>query len=63
MQWAKYGEVSEWPMVQSWKDCVGAIPPGVRIPSSPFLNNIWSFMLREFSRDNQRLSGSTSHET
>lgn len=29
------GEVSEWPMVQSWKDCVGAIPPGVRIPSSP----------------------------
>lgn len=32
------GEVSEWPMVQSWKDCVGAIPPGVRIPSSPVLS-------------------------
>ena len=30
------GEVSEWSMVQSWKDCVGAIPPGVRIPSSPY---------------------------
>ena len=30
------GEVSEWPMVQSWKGCVGAIPPRVRIPSSPF---------------------------
>lgn len=24
-------------MVQSWKDCVGAIPPGVRIPPSPVL--------------------------
>ena len=23
-------------MVQSWKGCVGAIPPGVRIPLSPF---------------------------
>ena len=34
------GEVSEWPMVQSWKDCVGAIPPGVRIPSSPVLSQI-----------------------
>lgn len=22
-------------MVQSWKDCVGVIPPGVRIPFSP----------------------------
>ena len=33
-----HGEVSEWPMVQSWKDCVGAIPPGVRIPSSPVLS-------------------------
>ena len=26
--------MSEWSMVQSWKGCVGAIPPGVRIPSS-----------------------------
>ena len=34
------GEVSEWPMVQSWKDCVGAIPPGVRIPSSPNLSGL-----------------------
>ncbi len=25
-------------MVQSWKDCVGATPPGVRIPSSPVLS-------------------------
>ena len=25
--------VSEWLMVQSWKGCVGAIPPWVRIPS------------------------------
>lgn len=31
----KQGEVSEWPMVQSWKGCVGAIPPWVRIPPSP----------------------------
>ncbi len=29
--------MSEWPMVQSWKGCVGAIPPWVRIPLSPFL--------------------------
>jgi len=26
--------------VQSWKDCVGAIPPGVRIPSSPNLSGL-----------------------
>lgn len=37
----KQGEVSEWPMVQSWKDCVGAIPPGVRIPSSPVLHPLF----------------------
>ena len=26
------GGVSEWSMVQPWKGCVGASPPGVRIP-------------------------------
>ena len=29
------GGVSEWSMVQPWKGCVGASPPGVRIPPSP----------------------------
>ena len=29
------GEVSEWSMVQPWKGCVGASPPGVRIPPPP----------------------------
>lgn len=36
--------MSEWPMVQSWKDCVGAIPPGVRIPLSPDLTK-WKYIL------------------
>ena len=31
-----YGEVSEWLKVQTWKVCVGAIPPRVRIPPSLF---------------------------
>ena len=30
------GEVSEWFKVQTWNVCVGATPPGVRIPPSPF---------------------------
>ena len=34
----RLGEVSEWSMVQPWKGCVGATPPGVRIPPSPPLN-------------------------
>ena len=29
------GGVSEWSMVQPWKGCVGASPPGVRIPPPP----------------------------
>ena len=29
------GRVSEWSMVQPWKGCVGATPPGVRIPPLP----------------------------
>ena len=29
------GRVSEWSMVQPWKGCVGASPPGVRIPPPP----------------------------
>ncbi len=32
------GEVSEWFKVQTWNVCVGATPPGVRIPPSPFLD-------------------------
>ena len=34
-------EVSERFKVQSWKGCVGAIPPWVRIPSSLFFYLIW----------------------
>ncbi len=30
-----YGEVSERLKVQTWKVCVGATSPGVRIPPSP----------------------------
>ena len=30
-----YGEMAEWPMAQSWKGCVGATLPWVRIPLSP----------------------------
>src|ERR1051325_753610 len=29
------GEVTEWPIVQHWKCCVGETPPRVRIPPSP----------------------------
>lgn len=36
------GEVSEWLKVQTWKVCVGATSPGVRIPPSPNLNKIIS---------------------
>lgn len=32
-----FGEVSERLKVQTWKVCVGAISPRVRIPPSPFL--------------------------
>ena len=32
------GEVSEWFKVQTWNVCVGATPPGVRIPPSPIFN-------------------------
>ena len=32
---ATTGGVSEWSMVQPWKGCVGASPPGVRIPPPP----------------------------
>ena len=28
--------MSEWFKVQTWNVCVGATPPGVRIPPSPF---------------------------
>ena len=31
----RLGGVSEWSMVQPWKGCVGATPPGVRIPPPP----------------------------
>ena len=29
------GEMTEWPIVQHWKCCVGEILPWVRIPLSP----------------------------
>ncbi len=33
-----FGEVSERLKVQTWKVCVGAISPRVRIPPSPFFS-------------------------
>ena len=36
--------MSEWLKVQSWKGCVGVIPPGVQIPSSLFfLRKFWNY--------------------
>jgi hypothetical protein len=31
----RFGEVTEWPIVQHWKCCVHESGPGVRIPPSP----------------------------
>lgn len=39
--------VSEWLKVQSWKGCVGAIPPWVRIPS-PLYKKRTDFCLVRF---------------
>lgn len=49
--------MSERSMVQSWKGCVGAIPPGVRIPLSP--NFASTSIEASFGKPNKRSSECT----